>query len=114
MQGLLNQLLQFIQNGVAAVFRFIAQIWAWAIGEIIRVLNVPFTSLSVWKWVVIVATIAGAGWFFYKAGKHLWDTFYKLLVAFADAVRALVVSLPNAVIGGLIILAGLWVMGKIP
>lgn len=94
MQSILNQFLQLLQQGIAFIFRIIGQAWSWAIGEFIKITQVPFGSLSIYKWVVIVATIVGVAYFLYRAGRELLDTMEKLLKAFAAALSSLVTSLP--------------------
>jgi hypothetical protein len=34
MQQFFNQLLQFLQQGISAIFRFAQLIWTWSVGQI--------------------------------------------------------------------------------
>src|SRR5712691_9260686 len=38
MQQLFNQLVQFVQQGIAAIFRFVQLIWTWSVAQITKVI----------------------------------------------------------------------------
>ena len=42
MEQMFNQLLQFLQQGIAAIFRFVQLIWSWSVDQISRLLQVPW------------------------------------------------------------------------
>jgi hypothetical protein len=42
MQQILNQLLQFLQQGISAIFRFVQLSWTWSVGQITQLTQVPW------------------------------------------------------------------------
>jgi hypothetical protein len=46
MQQFFNQLLQFLQQGIAAIFKFVQLIWTWSVGHISALTQVPWQSSS--------------------------------------------------------------------
>ena len=44
MQQFFSQLLQFLQQGIAAIFKFVQLIWTWPVGRISALTHVPWQS----------------------------------------------------------------------
>ena len=42
MQQVLNALMQFLQQGIAAIFKFVQLIWTWAVNQITALGHVPY------------------------------------------------------------------------
>ena len=110
MQQFLTQLLQFLQQGIAAIFKFVQLIWAWSIGQISALTQVPWQSWPLWKQVLLVVVIGAVAWALYRAGKQLWDAAERILAAFAALLGVLVKTLPSVIVAGLVALGGLWVL----
>src|SRR3984893_10718203 len=106
MQQFFNQLLQFLQQGIAAIFRFVQLIWTWSVGQISTLTHVPWQSWPLWKQVVLVIIIGGVAWALYKVAKELWEAGERILAAFASLLGVLVRTLPSVIVAGLIALWG--------
>jgi hypothetical protein len=113
MQQFFNQLLQFLQQGIAAIFRFVQLIWTWSVGQISTLTHVPWQSWPLWKQVVLVLVIAGVVWALFKAGKELWEAGERILAGFAALLGVLVRTLPSILLAGLIALGGLWILNNV-
>ena len=112
MQQLFNQLLQFVQQGISAIFRFVQLIWTWSVGQITRVVEAPWQSWPLWKQVLLVLVVAGVIWALYKAGKELFEAGERTLGAFATLLGVFVKTLPRVVLAGLIALGGVWFLNN--
>jgi hypothetical protein len=113
MQQMFNQLLQFLQQGISAIFRFVQLIWTWSVSQISTLLAVPWQQWPIWKQILLVLVIAGVIWALYKAGKELFEAGEKILGAFASLLAVLVHTLPSVVMAGLIALGGVWLMNHL-
>jgi hypothetical protein len=113
MQQFFNQLLQFLQQGIAAIFRFVQLIWTWSVDQISTLTHVPWQNWPLWKQVVLVLLVAGIVYSLYKVAVELWEAGERILAAFATLLGVLVRTLPNVMIAGLIALAGLWVLNNV-
>lgn len=113
MQQIFNQILQFVQQGLAAIFRFVQLVWTWSVGQITRVADSPWQSWPLWKQVLLVLIIAGVAWALYKAGKELFEAAERTLNAFAVLLAALVKTLPPVLLAGLIALGGVWLLNNL-
>jgi hypothetical protein len=111
-QQLFNQLLQFVQQGISAIFRFVQLIWTWSVGQITRVIDAPWQSWPLWKQVLLVLVAAAVIWALYKAGKELFEAGERTLGAFATLLGVLVKTLPRVVLAGLIALGGVWFLNN--
>ena len=58
MMQFFNQLVQFLQQGIAAIFKFIQLIWTWSIGQVSQVLQSPWQNWSLWKQALLVIILA--------------------------------------------------------
>ena len=83
MQQVLNQLLQLMQQGVDAIFRFVHLIWSWSVDQIMGLTRAPWGDWPLWKQVFLVLVIAGVVWALFRAAKELWDAAERILAAFA-------------------------------
>ena len=110
MQQAVNQVLQLVQQGIAAIFSLVSTVWNWVVGQVVGFVNLPWQQLSMLKLVVAAVTVGVAGWFLWKAGKQIWSASEKLLGAFAGFLAALVTALPNGIVGGAIFLLGAWLI----
>jgi hypothetical protein len=113
MQQFFDQLLRFLQQGIAAIFRFVELIWNWSIAEITKVTQVPWQSWPLWKQVLLVVVAAGVIWALFRAARELWEAGERVLAAFATLLGALVRTLPSVVMAGLIALGGLWLLSNL-
>jgi hypothetical protein len=107
-----NQLLNFLQQGISAIFRFVQMVWTWSISQIQSLLHVPWQSWPLWKLVLLVLVVGGVVWALYRAATDLWEAGEKTLGAFAGLLAVLVRTLPNIVVAGLIALGGVWVLNN--
>jgi hypothetical protein len=113
MQQLFNQLVQFVQQGIAAIFRFVQLIWTWSVGQISKVFEAPWQSWPLWKQ-ILLALVAGAViWALYKAAKELWEAGERTLGAFATLLGVLVKTLPRVLVAGVIALGGVWLLNNL-
>jgi hypothetical protein len=108
-----NQLLQFLQQGIAAIFRFVQMIWQWAVGQITGLFNVPWQNWPLWKQILLALVIAGVVWALYRAARDLFDAGERILTAFAALLGVLVKTLPSVAMAGLIALGGVWILNNL-
>jgi ABC-type arginine transport system permease subunit len=108
-----NQLIQFLQQGLAAIFKFVQLIWTWSIGQISQVLQSPWQSWPLWKQVVLVLILAAVVFALFKVAKELWEAGERVLAAFATLLGVFVRTLPQVVVAGLIAMGGVWLINNI-
>jgi hypothetical protein len=109
----INQIVQFLQQGVAAIFKFLQLIWTWSFGQIVAVFQSNWQALPVWKIVVLVIVLAAVAYMLYKAALELWEAAEKVFKAFVALLSAFVSVLPYILIAGLIAFAGGWVIHNV-
>jgi hypothetical protein len=83
MQHAFNQLLQFLQQGISAIFHFVQMIWTWSVGQISTLLAVPWQQWPLWKQILLVLVLVGVIWALYKAAIELFAAGERILLAFA-------------------------------
>jgi hypothetical protein len=113
MRQLFDQLIQFVQQGIAAIFRFVQLIWTWTVTQISQVVQAPWQSWPIWKQILLVLVAGAVVWALYRAAKELWEAGERTLAAFATLLGALVRTLPRVLIAGLIALGGVWVLNNL-
>jgi len=109
---IVNQVIQFLQQGIAAIFRFVQLIWTWSMGQITQVLQSPWQNWPLWKQVLLVVVLAAVVFALYKVAKELWEASERVLGAFAALLGAFVRTLPQVVIAGLIAMGGVWLINN--
>src|SRR5690242_17178185 len=113
MQHAFNQLLQFLQQGITAIFHFVQIIWSWSVGQISTLLAVPWQQWPLWKEIVLVLVLIAVIWALYGAAIALFAAGERILIAFAHLLSVLVRTLPSIVFAGLIALGGVWLMNHL-
>jgi hypothetical protein len=113
MQHAFNQLLQFLQQGISAIFHFVQMIWTWSVGQISTLLAVPWQQWPLWKQILLVLVLVGVIWALYKAAIELFAAGERILLAFARLLIVLVRTLPSIVFAGLIALGGVWLINHL-
>lgn len=113
MQQFFDQFVYFVQQGVAAIFRFVQFIWTWSVIQITTLLQVPWQEWPSWKRFVLIVIIVTVGWVLYYAARDLWAAGETILVAFGTVVTVLVKTLPRVLLAGLIALGGVWLLNNI-
>lgn len=113
MNNIFDQFLQFLQRGIAAIFRFVQLVWTWSIDQITKVMQAPWENWPLWKQIVLVIVIAAVAYALFIASRQLWVAGIRVLAAFASFLGTLVVTLPTILLAGFIALAGLWLINNV-
>jgi hypothetical protein len=113
MEQVIRAIVQFLQQGIAAIFTFLELIWTWSFGQIIAVFQSDWQSLPVWKLVVLVAVLAAVAYVLYKAAIALWAAAVVVFHAFVALLGAFISVLPYILAAGLLAFAGGWVIHNV-
>ena len=84
MEGIINSIVQFLQQGIAAIFKFLQLVWNWSFGQIVSVFSSDWQSLPIWKIVVLIIALAAIAYILYKAFMVLWSGVVALFHAFVE------------------------------
>jgi hypothetical protein len=110
MQQVLNQVSQIAQKLVSVIWQVLQFIWNWSFGQIVKMFQMPFNTLPLWKQVLFVLVIGALAYFFYKIAKDLLKAVQSVLGAIVGLISALIAMLPQIVWAGLIAFGGAWVL----
>jgi hypothetical protein len=110
---IINQIVQFLQQGVAAIFKFLQLVWTWSFGQIISIFQSDWQALPVWKIVILVIVMGIVVYMLYKAAVELWEAAVAVFKAFVALLSAFVTVLPYIVIAGLASFAGAWLIHNV-
>ena len=113
MEGIINSIVQFLQQGIAAIFKFLQLVWNWSFGQIVSVFSSDWQSLPIWKIVILIIALGAIVYILYKAFMVLWSGVVALFHAFVELLGKFVSVLPQIVIAGLIAFAAGYVVQHI-
>jgi hypothetical protein len=113
MRHAFDQLVQFLHQGIAAIFHFVQIIWTWSVDQIAVLLAVPWQQWPLWKQILLVLVLAAVIWALYGSAKALFEAGHRILGAFATLLGVLVHTLPSVVLAGVIALGGVWFMNHL-
>jgi hypothetical protein len=113
MKEVFDQLLKFLHQGISAIFHFVELIWTWSVGQISKLMAVPWQDWPLLKQVLLVLILAGVLWAIYRAGWELLEAGAAILAAFASLLAVLVQTLPHVFLAGVIALGGVWLINHI-
>lgn len=112
MEQVIDQVLRFLQQGVAAILRVVQLVWTWSSDEIAKLLQVPWEQWPLWRQVLLLLLAAVVVWILFSAAVQLWGAAVRILSAFAGLLVTLVATLPAILIAGLVALGGLWALNN--
>ncbi len=113
MNQFINQLVQFLQQGIAAIFRFVQLVWTWSFGQMVQIFQSDWQSLPAWKLVVLAMVVIAIVYVLYKAVLQLWAAAEKVLLAFVALLSVIITILPFVLIAGLMAAGGGWVIQNV-
>lgn len=113
MEQIFTQLLKFLQDGIAAIFRFVSLVWNWSIDQITQLTQSPFAQWPFWKQILLVLVAAAVIYVLFRVAKDLWEAGAKILSAFATLLAVLVATLPRVLVAGLIAFGGAWLINNL-
>jgi hypothetical protein len=113
MHHIFNVILQFLQRGIAAIFRFVELIWDWSADQIAKLAAVPWHNWPILKMIMLVIIVVLVVWVLYRVAWRLWHATERILAAFAALLVALVQTLPRILLAGAVALGGLWVINHV-
>ncbi|MBX2805885.1 MAG: hypothetical protein KTR19_07930 [Hyphomicrobiales bacterium] len=108
-----DQLLQLLRQGLAAIFRFIDTVWTWVADQVNAVPWLQFGELLLWQQVLLVITGIAVVYLVYRSIKELLDAAKKLFDAFVTLLSVLVSTLIPAILAGLIAAGGAWIVNNV-
>ena len=110
MRQIIDQVINFLQQGIAAIFRFVELIWQWSFGQIISTFQSDWQSLPLWKIAILAIVVVAIIYVLYRAAIELWSAAEQILKAFVGLLLVLVSILPYVLIAGVIAAAGGYVI----
>ena len=113
MHQILSQILHFLQQGIAAIFRFVELIWTWSADQVTKLAAVPWHDWPILKVILLVVIAVAVIWALYRAAWELWLGAERTLRAFAGLLVVFVQTLPRVLLAGVIALGGLWLMNHL-
>jgi hypothetical protein len=113
MKQVFDQLLKFLREGIAEIFRFVELIWTWSVDQISKLMAVPWQDWPLWKQILLVLILAGVIWALYRVGRELLEAGAAILGAFAHLLGVLVRTLPHVMLAGIIALGGVWLVNHL-
>jgi len=113
MHQILDQILRFLQQGIAAIFHFVGLIWNWSVDQIGKLASAPWQDWPLLKVILLIVVAVAVVWALYRAAWELWRATERILAAFATLLVALVHTLPSVLLAGVIALGGVWVINHL-
>ena len=110
MRQIIDQIINFLQQGIAAIFRFVELIWQWSFGQIISTFQSDWQSLPLWKIAILTIVVVAIIYVLHRAAIELWSAAEQILKAFVGLLLVLVSILPYVLIAGVIAAAGGYVI----
>lgn len=109
----LNQLLNFLQQGIAAIFRFIRSIWGWSEAQIRAVPWENLGALPLWKIILLIIVAAVIIYLIYQSLRELLEAGQKALAAFATLLSVFVQTLVPVLLAGITAAVGAWIVNNV-
>lgn len=110
MRNIIDQIINLLQQGIAAIFHFVDVVWQWSFGQMFAVFDSDWQHLPLWKMVVLAVVVVAIVYTLYRAVIQLWHAAEQIFKAFVGLLMVLVSILPYVLVAGLIAAAGGYVI----
>jgi hypothetical protein len=107
---IIDQIVNLLQQGITAIFRFIELVWQWSFGQMVTIFRSDWQSLPVWKIAVLAIAVLAIVYVLYRGFFQLWRAAEQIFRAFVDLLMVLISVLPYVLIAGLIAAGGSYVI----
>ena len=109
----INQLVEFLRQGISAIFRFFELAWTWSFGQMMTIFQSDWQSLPTWKVVVLALVALALAYVIARIVMELWGAAENILKAFVGLLMVFVSILPFVIIGGLVAAGGSYVIQNV-
>ena len=110
---IVDQILQFVQQGIAFVFKYVKLIWMWSASQIESLPWQDPKQLEYWQMGVLAVSALLIIYFLYSSIKELLEAGQKALIAFVTLLTVLIKTLLPLFLAGLVAAAGAWIINNI-
>lgn len=107
---IIDQIVNLLQQGITAIFRFIELVWQWSFGQMVTIFQSNWQALPIWKIAVLALAVVAIIYVLYRGFFQLWGAAEQIFKAFVDLLMVLISLLPYVLIAGLIAAAGSYVI----
>lgn len=108
MDGIVKQIVGFLETGITFILQMLEFIWRWSFGQIVTVMSSDWQALPIWKIAILAIVLLAIAYILYTAGRQIWSATETLFKAFVGLLAAFVSVLPHIVVAGVIAFAGGW------
>ncbi len=110
MRQIIDQIVNLLQQGITAIFKFVDLVWQWSFGQMFEIFSSNWQALPVWKIAVLAVVVIAIVYVLYKGFFALWKAAEQIFRAFVELLMVLVSVLPYVLIAGIIAAAGSYVI----
>ena len=109
----IHQIVQFLQQGIAAIFRFFEMAWTWSFGQMVTVMQSDWQNLPAWKLAVLAIVGVALAYVVVRVVMELWTAAEQIFKAFVGLLMVFVSILPFVILGGLVAAGGSYVIQNV-
>jgi len=110
LRQIIDQIVNLLQQGITAIFKFIELVWQWSFGQMVTIFQSNWQALPIWKIAVLALAVVAIIYVLYRGFFQLWSAAEQIFKAFVELLMVLVSLLPYVLIAGLIAAAGSYVV----
>ena len=110
MRPVVDQIIGFLQQGIAAIFRFFELIWTWSFGEMLKIFRSDWQNLPPVKLIILAMIVIALAYVLYRAIFQLFAAAQSILKAFVELLMVLVSILPYILAAGAIAAGGSYII----
>jgi hypothetical protein len=107
---IIDQIVNLLQQGIAAIFKFVDLVWQWSFGQMFEIFSSNWQALPVWKIAILAVVVIAIVYVLYRGFFALWKAAEQIFRAFVELLMVLISILPYVLIAGLIAAAGSYVI----
>ncbi len=110
MQQLVMEVVSVLRQALAAGFRFIETVWAWASVQVSQLMSVPFQSWTIWKQILFVIIALAVAAALFRVVMDLLAAAGRIVSGIGMLAGAVLRTLPSVALAGAIAVGGLWLL----
>ncbi|MET0640806.1 MAG: hypothetical protein ABWZ19_12395, partial [Hyphomicrobium sp.] len=72
MRQIIDQIVNLLQQGINAIFRFVELVWQWSFGQMFTIFQSDWQALPFWKIAVLAIAVIAIVYVLYRGFFQLW------------------------------------------
>ena len=104
------RVIRLFLEGASLFLHILSLIWGWSFGQMVKMFQLPFETLPIWKQVLYVIAIIAIVYLLFRIVTRVMESVIGIGRAFGHLGSTILERIPDVLVAGLVALACAWII----